>query len=154
MLGHAANIPPFLHMKEMYFLLSPRQHFLLLSGSSVLFKNSTSFSKQAQKSQALSPDCSSPAVYGDVMVRCYFPLALLEITACDCDKWIFPLNSLVEWGIQANSLALSTQVKHWVIFFLVSKEVKRRKQRGQTLITFPIFLCCMHYDSRILQLFL
>ena len=71
----------------------------------------------------------------DVMVRCYFPLALLlEITACDCDKWIFPLNSLVEWGIPLTIGTIPTQVKHGS-FFSCEQEMKG-ENKGYTLITF------------------
>lgn len=84
--------------------------------------------KTGLESQALSPDCSSPAVcrgrYGTML----FPLALLlEITACDCDKWIFPLNSLVEWGIPLTTGTIPTQVKHWVIFFLWARVKEETK---------------------------
>lgn len=64
------------------------------------------------------------------MLQCYFPLAqLLEITACNCDKWIFPLNSLVEWGIPLTTGTIPTQVKHWVIFFPSEQEVKGEKTK-------------------------
>jgi hypothetical protein len=66
----------------------------------------------------------------DIMLQCYFPLAqLLEITACNCDKWIFPLNSLVEWGIPLTTGTIPTQVKHWVIFFPSEQEVKGEKTK-------------------------
>lgn len=113
---------------------SPRRHFLLLSGSNALFKKSTSFSKDRPRKARPSLLTVQSAFHPhllcveDVMVRCYFPLALLlEITACDCDKWIFPLNSLVEWGIPLTTGTIPTQVKHWVIFSC-EQEVKEENK--------------------------
>lgn len=121
---------------------SAGQHFLLLSGSkhrSLKRKKSTSFSKERPRKARLSTlilfssaAASHPHLrcVEDVMVRCYFPLALLlKITARDCDKWIFPLNSLVEWDIPLTTGTIPTQVKHWVIFFLMNKKSKGKKER-------------------------
>lgn len=80
----------------------------------------TPSSQTAQFGCRISP---SPAMYRGRYGTMLFPLALLlKITACDEDKWIFPLNSLVEWGIPLTIGTIPTQVKHWVIFFLVSKK--------------------------------
>lgn len=107
-------------------------HFLSPSGTTVLFKKRNlhlSLKKGLGEPGPFPSAHLTPVLHPhlqcveDVMVRCYFPLAqLLEITACDCDKWIFPLNSLVEWGIPLTTGTIPTQVKHWVIFFLVSKK--------------------------------
>lgn len=134
---HAVQTFTLLSMwKKCTFSFPPGQHFLLLSGSRLLLKKrrSTSFSKERPRKSrpsTLTLFGSAAAFHPyllcveDVMVRCYFPLALLlEITACDGDKWIFPLNSLVEWGIPLTTGTIPTQVKHWVIFFSCEQEVK------------------------------
>lgn len=128
-----ANIHIFLHINEMHCLFFQVGHFLLLSGSksTVLLKKSNPHLPLKKGLARKARPCtltliSSAATFPphlqcveDIMVGCYFPLALLlEITACDCDKWIFPLNSLVEWGIPLTIGTIPTQVKHWLIFFL------------------------------------
>lgn len=97
--------------------------------SNVLFKKSTSFSKDRPRKARPSLLTVQSAFHPhllcveDVMVRCYFPLALLlEITACDCDKWIFPLNSLVEWGIPLTTGNYPNPSETLGHFFLVSKK--------------------------------
>lgn len=63
----------------------------------------------------------------DVMVRCYFPSALLlRITACDCDKWIFPLNSLVEWDIPLTIGTIPTEWNTGSFFFSSEQKVREK----------------------------
>lgn len=111
--------------ERMAFSFSPGQNSCCCQHCSLKEKKSVSFSKERPRKarpSTLSVQfycCISPHLQcvEDVMARCYFPLALLlDITACDCDKWIFPLNSLVEWGIPLTIGTIPTQVKHWVIF--------------------------------------
>lgn len=125
------------------FLVAVRQHCSLKE------KKSTSFSKErpGKARHSTLPLFSLAAAFHphlqcveDVMVRCYFPLALLlEITACDCDKWIFPLNSLVEWGIPLTIGTIPTQVEHGVIFFLWARS-EGEKQRIYSNYLFYFFL--------------
>lgn len=154
-----ANIPAFLHMKEMYSLFLQGGISCCCQAAMFSLTKSTSFFKdrprKARPSRLTVQSAFHPHLLcvEDVMVRCYFPLALLlEITACDCDKWIFPLNSLVEWGIPLTIGTIPTQVKHWVIFFLWARSEGGKQRIDSNYHSY--FLCCMHYDSRILQLFI